>query len=67
MGGVANFLIAPLFGIMHITTACGVDIAPPLLKVTPPPALAGARLPRTRFIAMQRKLSINLISHNRQH
>mmetsp|Transcript_7226 Transcript_7226/g.13112 ORF Transcript_7226/g.13112 Transcript_7226/m.13112 type:complete len:163 (-) Transcript_7226:358-846(-) len=32
MGGVANFLIAPLFGIMHITTACGVDIAPPLLK-----------------------------------
>lgn len=32
-----NFLIAPLFGALHITTACGVDIAPPLLKVPPPP------------------------------
>ncbi len=34
MGGVANFLIAPLFGALHITTALGVSIAPPLVKVS---------------------------------
>ena len=33
VGGVANFLIAPLFGALHLTTALGVSIAPPLLKV----------------------------------
>merc|ERR1711976_596281 len=33
MGGVANFLIAPLFGAMHLTTVCGVDIAPHLDKL----------------------------------
>lgn len=34
MGGVANGLIAPLFGALHITTALGVSIAPPLVKVS---------------------------------
>lgn len=28
-----NFLIAPLFGALHITTALGVHIAPGLVKV----------------------------------
>ena len=30
VGGVANMLTAFLFGALHITTALGVDIAPPL-------------------------------------
>eukprot|EP00884_Botryococcus_braunii_P018391 jgi/Botrbrau1/5235/Bobra.0172s0097.1 len=33
VGGVVNFLIAPLFGILHITLALGVNIAPPFSKV----------------------------------
>mmetsp|Transcript_18824 Transcript_18824/g.52498 ORF Transcript_18824/g.52498 Transcript_18824/m.52498 type:complete len:161 (+) Transcript_18824:148-630(+) len=33
VGGIFNFLIAPLFGALHITTACGVEIAPPLDKL----------------------------------
>ena len=32
LGGVVNFLIAPLFGALHITTALGVQIAPGLAK-----------------------------------
>ncbi|CAL5227307.1 g10244 [Coccomyxa viridis] len=32
VGGLINFLIAPLFGALHITTALGVDIAPGLNK-----------------------------------
>lgn len=33
VGGLVNFLIAPLFGALHITTALGVHIAPGLVKV----------------------------------
>ena len=33
VGGLVNFLIAPLFGALHITTALGVNIAPGLSKV----------------------------------
>ena len=32
--GLVNFLIAPLFGALHITTALGVHIAPGLNKVS---------------------------------
>ena len=32
--GLVNFLIAPLFGALHITTALGVHIAPGLIKVS---------------------------------
>ncbi|BDA46518.1 hypothetical protein COCOBI_08-6120 [Coccomyxa sp. Obi] len=32
LGGFFNFLIAPLFGALHITTALGVHIAPALVK-----------------------------------
>ncbi|EIE23864.1 hypothetical protein COCSUDRAFT_47036 [Coccomyxa subellipsoidea C-169] len=32
VGGLVNFLIAPLFGALHITTALGVHIAPGLVK-----------------------------------
>jgi hypothetical protein len=32
LGGVINFLIAPLFGALHITTILGVQIAPGLAK-----------------------------------
>ncbi len=33
VGGLVNFLIAPLFGALHITTALGVHIVPGLVKV----------------------------------
>lgn len=33
IGGIVNFLIAPIFGALHITTALGVHIAPHLNKV----------------------------------
>lgn len=32
LGGIVNFLIAPLFGALHITTGLGVQIAPGLDK-----------------------------------
>eukprot|EP00891_Asterochloris_glomerata_P007390 jgi/Astpho2/7390/Aster-01979 len=32
VGGVVNSLIAPVFGVLHITTALGVAIAPPFDK-----------------------------------
>lgn len=35
--GLVNFLIAPLFGALHITTALGVNIAPGLNKVSKSP------------------------------
>ena len=34
--GLVNFLIAPLFGALHITTVLGVNIAPGLNKVIMP-------------------------------